>query len=104
MKIVNRGFISIHHRQEYWDWANKFNAEVNFSEEDEMEGNVYLISEDIFDVEPIIEQNFKKIFETELLMVTDDEEDYPEKITMELFLKWFKVEVGSTVIDTEKSD
>ena len=69
-----------------------------------MEPNVYLITEDFFDIEPIIEQHFKKIFKNELAMITDNEEDWPEDLSQENFLEWFELEVGSTVFDLEKGD
>lgn len=105
MKLINRGFITVHHKNAYWNWANQFNEEaISFTENDEIEPNVYLIEEDFMEEGPIIEQNFKKIFQAELMMVTDDEAQYPEKITLDLFNEWFVLEMGSTVIDIEKSD
>ena len=46
---------------------------------------------------------FKKIFKNELSMITDTEEDWPENRTLELFLSWFTIEIGSTVFDLEKN-
>ena len=103
MKIVNRGFMTVAPKQAFWDWANEFEDDVVFSEADEVEPNVYLITEDFFEIEPLIEQNFKKIFKNELSMITDKEEDWPENRTLELFLSWFTIEIGSTVFDLEKN-
>ena len=69
-----------------------------------MDPNIYLISEDFFDIEPLIEQHYKMIFASELSMVTEDELDWPENRNLELFLEWFELEIGSTVFDLEKSD
>ena len=104
MKIVNRGYISVTPNKPFWDWANSFEDEMEFSVEDGVEPNIYLITEDFFDIEPIIEQNFKKIFKNELTMITDTQEDWPEDLSIENFLEWFTIEVGSTVFDLEKSD
>jgi hypothetical protein len=104
MKIVNRGFITITPKQAFWDWANEFESEMEFSAEDGVEPNVYLITEEFFEIEPLIEQNFKKIFKNELSMITEDEEDWPTDRTMDTFLNWFDIEIGSTVFDLEKSD
>ncbi|MBP6091602.1 MAG: hypothetical protein KA521_10135 [Crocinitomicaceae bacterium] len=103
MKIVNRGFITIAPKQAFWDWANQFEDDVVFSEADEVEPNVYLITEDFFEIEPLIEQNFKKIFNNELAMITENEKDWPENRTLELFLTLFTLEIGSTVFDLEKT-
>ena len=105
MKIINRGFIIVRPTKLFWAWANQFNEEdLEVEANDEIEPNVYLITEDFFEIEPIIEQNFKKIFRTELSMVTDIEEEWPEDRSMEIFEKWFRLELGSTVFDVEKSD
>ena len=103
MKIVNRGFMTVSPKQAFWDWANQFEDDVVFSEEDQVEPNVYLITEDFFEIEPLIEQNFKKIFSNELSMITENKEDWPEVRTLEVFLTWFKIEIGSTVFDLEKT-
>jgi hypothetical protein len=101
MKIVNRGFISVRPKQPFVEWANaqddEFHIDLN------AEPTVYLIEEDFFEVEPIIEANFKKMFSCELEAVSDNEEGYPE-IKLEVFLEWFSVEIGSVVIDLKDED
>lgn len=105
MKLLNRGFLCVKHKQAFWDWANQYAPEdLTFSEDDETEASIYLIQEDFFEVEPILEKQFKKIFKTELESVTTDESVWPEKLTMDLFLSWFDVEFGTSVFDLEKED
>lgn len=104
MNIVNRGFLIVRPKKSFLDWANQLDAEVQFSEEDEVEGTNFLIEEDFFDIEPIIEKNFKKIFKHELSMVTEDESLWPQSLGQEVFFEWFSVDFGSIVIDLEKSD
>ena len=101
MKVVNRGFIHVKAKQAFIDWANK--VEPDFEMDIDVEGNIYLVEDDFFDIEPVIEANFKKIFMTELEMITDDESSYPE-INIENFNKLFDVELGNTVFDSLKSD
>lgn len=103
MKIINRGFIIVKPKQAFWDWANAFEEEISFSEDDECEGSVYLIEEDFMEFEPVLEKNFKKIFKNELSAVSD-EENFPPNLNMELFLSWFSVDFGSSVFDSEKTD
>jgi hypothetical protein len=100
MKTVNRGYILVEPRQAFCDWAKLQDEDFDFDEEDDLEGSVYLIEEDFFEVEPMIEKNFKKIMENECEAVTDDEASWP-KPTMELFLTWFHVRVGGSVFDAE---
>ncbi len=104
MKLINRGFITVHPTSQFFEWANTFESEIELNPEDGIEPNVYLITEDFLEVEPIIEQNFKKIFKNELSMITENEEDWPEDLSFEQFSKWFELEIGSTVFDLEKSD
>lgn len=103
MKIINRGYLLVKPKQAFWKWANQFEEEIDFSDSDDCEGNIYLIEEDFFEIEPIIEKNFKKIFKNELSAVADEEE-WPEKLSMELFLEWFELDFGSAVFDLEKAD
>ena len=103
MNIVNRGFLSVKPKQIFWDWANKINTEIQFSEE-EGEETIYLITEEFFDEEPIIEQHFKKIFKNELIAVTEDEDTWPVERTIDVFLEWFNIHLGSMVFDLEKSN
>ncbi len=102
MNIVNRGFIHVKAKQAFIDWANSQDEEEFFMDTF-LEGNVYLIEEDFFDIEPVLEANFKKIFLNELQSVSDHEENYPA-INMENFEAWFECEVGNAVFDCEKSN
>lgn len=103
MKILNRGFIIVKPKQAFWNWANQFDEDMSFTEEDECEGNIYLIEDDFMEFESIVEQNFKKIMKNEFNAVTD-EENWPEEITMQTFLDWFNFDYGSCVFDTLKTD
>jgi len=104
MNILNRGFITVTPKQDFWDWANKIDTEFQFSEEDAVEPNVYLITEDFFDEAPLLEQHFKKIFKNELMSVSEDDSEWPEIINLNVFQEWFSVQFGSMVFDLEKSN
>lgn len=103
MKIVNRGFLIVSPKQPFFDWANEFEEEIFFSEEDDVEPTVYLIDEDFIETEQVIRDQFKKIFLNELNMITDNTEDHP-KINEQLFHEWFNVTAGTTILDTQSSD
>jgi hypothetical protein len=94
MKVVNRGYIYVEPKQAFCDWAKQHDADFDFDESDDLEGNLYLIEEDFFEYEPLIESH---------LAVVDSDEDYP-KPTLDLFLEWFSIRVGSSVFDTQKTD
>lgn len=103
MKVVNRGYILVSPKQAFCDWAKQHDADFDFDESDELEGNVYLIEEDFFEYEPLVEAHFKKIMKNECLAIVDSEEEFP-KPNLELFLEWFHVQIGSSVFDTQKTD
>ena len=103
MKIVNRGFLLIKPTQNYWNWANQFIEDVQFDEQDDCEGSIYLIEDDFFDIEPLLEKNFKHILKNELESVTE-EENWPEHLDMQLFLQFFKIDFGTSVYDTLKTN
>ena len=103
MQIVNRGFLTIKPKKPFFDWANNIDKSVSFSEDDEVEGTNFLIEEDFFEIEPILEKHFKKILKNELSMISEDESIWPP-ISMETFLTWFDIDLGTIVFDLEKSD
>jgi len=104
MNVLNRGFITITPKKPFFDWSNTIDSEMQFSIEDDIEPTVYLITEDFFDIEPLIEQHFKKIFKNELTAITEDEELWPTERNIDVFLEWFEINVGSMVFDLEKSN
>ena len=104
MNVLNRGFITITPKKPFFDWSNTIDSEIQFSIEDDIEPTVYLITEDFFDIEPLIEQHFKKIFKNELTAFTEDEELWPTERNIDIFLEWFEINLGSMVFDLEKSN
>jgi len=103
MRTVNRGYILVEPRQAFCNWAKQHDEDFDFNEEDDLEGTVYLVEEDFFDTEPLLEQHFKNIMINECEAVTDDEAVWP-KPTLSLFLEWFSVRIGGSVFDAEKKD
>lgn len=99
MKIINRGYLIVRPLKPFLEWAMAQDDECFIDEN--LEASVYLVEEDFFEDEPVIEANFKKIFMNELEAVSDDEDSYPE-IRMETFREWFSVEAGNNVFDCEK--
>ncbi len=98
MKIVNRGYLIVSPLKPFYDWANEFESEMYFTEEDQVEPTIYLIDEDFMDTEQLIRENFKKIFLNELNSITENVDDHPA-ITEENFYEWFDVMEGTTVFD-----
>lgn len=103
MKTVNRGYMLVEPRQPFCDWAKLHDPDFDFDAEDDPEGTMYLIEEDFFETEPLIEQHFKRIFQNECAAVTTDDSLWP-KPTQEMFLEWFSLRIGGFVFDTQKAD
>lgn len=103
MKIVNRGFLIVRPKQAFCDWAKTQDPDFIFDEEDEVEPSIYLVDEDVMEVEPLIESAFKKIFINECEAVTEDDDAIPEP-NFDLFNSWFFVEYGGCVYDALKAD
>ncbi len=103
MKTVNRGYILVEPKQAFCDWAKLQDSDFDLDETDDLEGSLYLIEEDFFEIEPLIEAHFKKIFKNECAAVVDSDEDLP-KPTLEVFMEWFSVRIGGSVFDTQKTN
>jgi len=104
MNIVNRGYFLVQPKQAYIDWVNTFENDIELSLKYDDEPSVYMITEDFIDDEPLIKQHFKNVFANELNAITENEEDWPEVRTLEVFLEWFNVRLGSMVFDLEKGN
>jgi hypothetical protein len=103
LPLLNRSILYIQPKQNYLDWINEFELEEDEikMELEDLEGNSYLIEEDFLELEPIIEQNFKKILTQECMLVTENETDWPT-FSIELFFSWFDISVSSMIFDLEK--
>lgn len=102
MKVVQRSFLFIRAKQPFWNWARECDPDLMEFAPEETEGSVYLVEEDFFELDPILKKSFKMILETELSAVTDDHNEWPEKLTFELFESWFSCEYGNSTYDLEK--
>lgn len=102
--MLNRSFLIVKPKQAFLDWAKSVDPEFDFIEADDLEGNCYLIEEDFFEIEPILEKNFKQILKNEFFALTEEESLWPEKRTLDLFLTWFEFDFGSVVLDLEKNN
>ncbi|MFT5778894.1 MAG: hypothetical protein ACI837_001851 [Crocinitomicaceae bacterium] len=97
MKIVNRGYLIVQPKKPFVDWANE--QEPDFQITIDLEPTIYLIEEEFYDDELIIKSHFKHVFLNELDAVSDEEESFPD-IKLAVFLEWFSVRTGTTVMDS----
>ena len=106
--LVNRNSVIIKPKQPYLDWLNKLNIpdlEVNL-EELRRECTAVLIpevesEEDAFSY---LENIFEDLFEMELAAWCQDDAQWPQPLTWQLFNEWFDLEIHSMVIDIASED
>jgi hypothetical protein len=102
MKILNRGFISIKPTNLYIDW--KLNqSQEELIEPENPEATIYLIEEEFWDDEIILNKYFKKIAQQEFNSIETLENCLPTIETLEDFTKFFHAELGTFVFDLLKT-
>ncbi|MEN9743140.1 MAG: hypothetical protein RLZZ65_945 [Bacteroidota bacterium] len=100
MKIINRGFIQVKPKQSFIDWALKIEPELLI--DTDSEGTLYLVEEDFWDDEQIIQKYAQKIWKQECSSICEETELWPELKERLEIEKYFVFELGCTVIDLLK--
>jgi len=72
MNLVNRGYIYIRPQTKFNTWAKQIDPELLLDEQ--AEGTVYLIEEEFWDDEKILQQYLKKITTHEFSSVTEEKD------------------------------
>lgn len=102
LPVINRMAVVIRPKRPYIEWANSLDGEVVFGEDDFREDCTALlipVFEYNEDARSYVHENYEEIFEHELLSISVNPDDWPEDLTLALFLDWFTVEVHSIVMD-----
>ncbi len=103
MKLVKRTAVIVIPKQPYIDWANSVDDDdFRYDENPPQEHTIYLVddmSEYIVDTIDIIKPYYQVIFEEELNGWHRVVSDWPPNRDLDMFLKWFEVQVHSVVID-----
>jgi len=103
MNILNRGQIVVFPTKKFEEWAMQNSEEpLYFSESPEP--TVYLIEEEFWDDELIIEKYRKKILRREFSEICMDETTWPILKDNESFLTYFDLHLGIMVIDLLDKD
>lgn len=97
MNIVNRGFIFVKPKNPFISWAQSNNPELVIDEN--AEGSVYLIEEDFWDDELVLQQYAKKIAHQEFSSIVADDSVWPKWNELNEFEAFFKIEMGCTCVD-----
>jgi hypothetical protein len=100
MKLINRGFLMAKPSTAFIQWATQNDPELMMDEN--AEGSLYLIEEEFWDDDLIIEKYAKKIWAQECSSIEDDAKKWPELSEALPFIHYFHLEIGCTVIDLLK--
>lgn len=103
---VNRQALYLAPKKPLIDWVNYvFPGEDKISSEEPLSndwGTVYLVPEFLSeeDFKEWLKENYQAFFEQELYEWCEDEAQWPNPLTWELFEEWFHFSFQSVVLDT----
>ncbi len=100
MKLINRGFLLAKPKNAFIEWATEIDPELMMDENSE--GSLYLIEEEFWDDDLIIEKYAKKIWTQECSNIEADSKNWPVISETQSFTLFFHLELGCTVIDLLK--
>jgi len=103
MTILNRGQIVVFPTENFQLWA-KENSEEDLFFSNQSEPSVYLIEEEFWDDELIIERYRKKMVKREFSEICSNEDTWPVIKDNEQFRSYFNVFLGLIVVDLLDSD
>ena len=103
MNILNRGQIVIFPTENFQQWATQ-NSEEELFLTSQTEPSVYLIEEEFWEDELIIEKYRKKIMRREFSEICPDENKWPLIKDNEQFRFYFNAFLGLVVVDLLESD
>lgn len=103
MNLLNRGQIVVFPTKKFEEWSIIHSAEPLFFSE-HPEPSVYLIEEELWDDELMIEKYRKKILARECSEICIDQTKWPTVKDNEAFLQYFQVHLGIMVVDLLNTD
>lgn len=101
----DRVAIFIRPKEPFIDWINELVPDDPMTEDDFIDGNTYfadlgdIIIDDQDDVDELLLKYFTMIFEYELADMWENTEDWPQKVSLEMFKEWFEYRVSTEFID-----
>ncbi len=98
---VKRSAIVIKPLKPYFDWVASI--DIDYMKIEDNEVNIYLVNEEIDDLENWLRKNFDSFFDLELENEFPNRNKWPTKRNFKMFKRWFKVEISTMVYDLENS-
>lgn len=102
---IDKVAVFVRPKQPFIDWINNVDPEDPLTVNDFFDGNTYLLDAEEYDIvdgddiELLLVENYAEIFENELLNMWTNTDDWPEKISPDMFKEWFEYHVSSMVYD-----
>ncbi len=97
---INRNAIIVKPLQPFFDWRNNLNLDNTIKEVDV--SNIYLVSDEIDDLDAWLKKKFDKYFMLELEDWQLNRKKWPQKRSYKMFKQWFQVDVSMMIYDLEK--
>lgn len=99
---IDRTAIIIKPKQPLLDWFFSLYPDDHYHKEEIKNANVYLIDENINDVEKWLRKKFDKFFMRILGDWHENKKEWPQRRNYKMFKLWFRVEISEVVYDLEK--
>ena len=103
MNLLNRGQIVVFPTKKFEEWSSANSDESLFFSENP-EPSVYLIEEEFWEDDVMIEKYRKKILARECSEICPDQTTWPVVKDNETFFQYFQVHLGIMVVDLLNSD
>lgn len=98
---INRNAIIIKPQQAFIDWLGNLYPD-NIFIEDVKKSNIYLVDDDIDDIEKWLKKKFDTFFTMELQDWHTNKKEWPQKRNYKMFNLWFDIEISEMIYDLER--
>ncbi|HRG61739.1 MAG: hypothetical protein E6Q32_03845 [Neisseriales bacterium] len=108
--VVERSIVVIKPKQPFLDWINNNLAISNETLLDlsniRIDCNSYLIPEinEIEDGVAYVDEVYEALFQLELASWSEDQNLWPQELSLKMFWEWFDIEISPTLIDLTEDD
>ncbi len=107
MKLANRSAITIYGTEEFLKWVKTNHKNLDSWTLDNLNHhpNVYLVDEEDQNCwGKCFEENFEKIFHSEIGQFINNGVKWPKEITLDLYRSWFRFEYSEFVYDLSANE
>jgi hypothetical protein len=108
--VVERSILVVKPKQALLDWINETinSSEENFLTLDaiRIDCNSYLIPEvnEIEEGIAYVDEIYEALFQLELSSWSENQDLWPQDLTLKMFWEWFDIEISPTLIDLSEDD